>query len=106
MNDAAGGGGGAPLSLVLDPATLDAVSKALQTAASDLDESGSSMPTGGDFGEAGAVVSVSVELAVGIATKLMVESDTIGSLVTTVVDSTVATDQEAAASFLVQGFGS
>ena len=108
MNYAAdgGGGGGTPLSLVLDPATLDSVSKALQTAATDLDAAGSTLPTGGDFGDAAGVVSGSVELAVGIASKLMVESDTIGSLVATVADSAVATDQYTAASFIVHGFDS
>lgn len=101
-----GGGGGGDLSLVLDPATVGSVATRLTTAAADLDQSGTTLPTGGDFGDAAAVVSGTVELAVGIAQRLMVEADTIGSLVATVVKSTVATDQEQAASFLVNGFGS
>lgn len=96
----AGGGGG---ELIVDHGTLTQVCSALEAAGDGLDGAGSSVPGGGDYGDAGALVATVLAAVAEAGARVAFEARTLAAVVAECNDAASTADQDAAASYLVGG---
>lgn len=103
MNNAADGGGGGALELIVDHATLDGVAAELAGAGSGFDECGSSVPATGGTGEAAELLCAILGAASQAGGRIAFEAVTLSAVVSECNAVAASADRSAAESYLVGG---
>lgn len=106
MIAAEGGGGSAPSSLVVDPATLKRVASGLGAGAGELDACGRTRPTASGTGQAEPLLLMMLAAASEAGARLSYEARVLAEAVEDCNVVVQDADAVAAASFLVRGLRS